>query len=290
MRPDILTPVRLPTSCLVVLVGPSGSGKSHWAAEQLPARADRVLRRPAGRWSESSEHDQRAGTDAFEVLDLIVERRLSPAACSPSSTPSASTRAAGASTVDLARRARRRLPRGGVRHPRRRLPGPQPGPGPIAVPAKVLTAQLAAGDEAAADLADEGFDGVHRADRPVEIVAGRRWSAPATRPAARRRRPPALRAAAVVVRRPAARAVSADRLAEIGVRRRGRRLLQHLGHGPRGADPPGGAAVGGHARELDDAGVAGGPDPHRPARHPRHAASPCAIPPTWPRSSPPSTC
>src|SRR5436305_5331358 len=67
--------VRLPASCLVVLIGPSGSGKSMWAAEQF--RAGQVvssdgLRALVG----EGEHDQRAGKDAFDVLDLVVERRL----------------------------------------------------------------------------------------------------------------------------------------------------------------------------------------------------------------------
>lgn len=67
--------LRLSSSCLVVLVGPSGSGKSTWAAERFPTdrivSADR-LRAMVG----EDEHDQRAGADAFAVLDLIVDRRL----------------------------------------------------------------------------------------------------------------------------------------------------------------------------------------------------------------------
>jgi F420-dependent oxidoreductase-like protein len=66
---------RLPAPALVVLVGPPASGKSTWAATHL--RADVVvssdrLRALVG----EGEHDQRAGTDAFDVLDLVVERRL----------------------------------------------------------------------------------------------------------------------------------------------------------------------------------------------------------------------
>ena len=67
--------IRLPASCLVVLVGPSGSGKSAWAAEWFPpgrvVSADH-LRSLVG----EGEHDQRAGTDAFAVLDLVLDRRL----------------------------------------------------------------------------------------------------------------------------------------------------------------------------------------------------------------------
>ena len=67
--------LRLPASCLIVLVGPSGSGKSAWAVEQF--RPEQVvssdeLRALVG----EGEHDQRAGKDAFDVLDLVVDRRL----------------------------------------------------------------------------------------------------------------------------------------------------------------------------------------------------------------------
>jgi F420-dependent oxidoreductase-like protein len=67
--------VRLAEGSLVVLVGPPGSGKSTWAAGQF--RPDQVvssdgLRSVVG----TGEHDQRASKDAFDVLDLVVERRL----------------------------------------------------------------------------------------------------------------------------------------------------------------------------------------------------------------------
>ncbi|HEX7168538.1 MAG TPA: TIGR03560 family F420-dependent LLM class oxidoreductase [Acidimicrobiales bacterium] len=67
--------IRLPHRCLVVLVGPSGSGKSHWAERAF--RPDQVvstdrLRALVG----EGEHDQRASKDAFEVLDSVLERRL----------------------------------------------------------------------------------------------------------------------------------------------------------------------------------------------------------------------
>lgn len=64
----------LPAPCLVVLVGPAGSGKSTWAAEQF--RAEQVvssdrLRAVVG----EGEDDLAASTDALAVLDDIVSRR-----------------------------------------------------------------------------------------------------------------------------------------------------------------------------------------------------------------------
>jgi len=66
---------RLPDPCLVVLVGPAGCGKSTWAAQWF--RSDVIvssdqLRALVG----TGEKDQRAGTAAFEVLDLVVDHRL----------------------------------------------------------------------------------------------------------------------------------------------------------------------------------------------------------------------
>ncbi len=67
--------VRFPIPCLVVLVGPSGSGKSAWAATNF--RADLVISSDSLRaLVGEGEHDQRAGHDAFDVLDLVLERRL----------------------------------------------------------------------------------------------------------------------------------------------------------------------------------------------------------------------
>jgi len=66
--------LRLAASCVVVLVGPSASGKTTWADEWFApgqvVSADR-LRALVGK----GEHDHRAGTDAFAVLDLVLERR-----------------------------------------------------------------------------------------------------------------------------------------------------------------------------------------------------------------------
>jgi alkanesulfonate monooxygenase SsuD/methylene tetrahydromethanopterin reductase-like flavin-dependent oxidoreductase (luciferase family)/predicted kinase len=67
--------VTLPDPALVVLVGPSGSGKSVWAAEHYGPHevvsSDR-LRAVVG----SGEHDLEASDDAFALLDQIVAARL----------------------------------------------------------------------------------------------------------------------------------------------------------------------------------------------------------------------
>jgi alkanesulfonate monooxygenase SsuD/methylene tetrahydromethanopterin reductase-like flavin-dependent oxidoreductase (luciferase family)/predicted kinase len=67
--------VTLPDPALVVLVGPSGSGKSAWAAEHYGPHevvsSDR-LRAVVG----SGEHDLEASDDAFALLDQIVAARL----------------------------------------------------------------------------------------------------------------------------------------------------------------------------------------------------------------------
>jgi alkanesulfonate monooxygenase SsuD/methylene tetrahydromethanopterin reductase-like flavin-dependent oxidoreductase (luciferase family)/predicted kinase len=67
--------VTLPDPALVVLVGPSGSGKSVWAAEHYRLHevvsSDR-LRAVVG----SGEHDLDASADAFALLDQIVAARL----------------------------------------------------------------------------------------------------------------------------------------------------------------------------------------------------------------------
>lgn len=66
--------LELPSPCLVVLVGPAGSGKTRWAAEHFPGRVvgSDALRALAG----EGEDDLRASVDAFALLDDVLERRM----------------------------------------------------------------------------------------------------------------------------------------------------------------------------------------------------------------------
>ena len=77
MHEDSLQPtaLRLADPSLVVLVGTTAAGKSHWALSQFQpdqvVSSDR-LRAVVG----EGERDQRASRDAFELLELIVDKRL----------------------------------------------------------------------------------------------------------------------------------------------------------------------------------------------------------------------
>jgi alkanesulfonate monooxygenase SsuD/methylene tetrahydromethanopterin reductase-like flavin-dependent oxidoreductase (luciferase family)/predicted kinase len=70
-----VTTTPLPDPALVVLVGASGSGKSHWAAARYRPQevvSSDYLRSVVG----SGEHDLDASVDAFALLDQIVAARL----------------------------------------------------------------------------------------------------------------------------------------------------------------------------------------------------------------------
>nr|WP_211229424.1 AAA family ATPase [Nakamurella lactea] len=64
----------IPDPAMVVLVGPAGSGKSHWAAahyRQVEIVSSDQLRGVVG----SGPYDQAASADAFDLLDRIVAAR-----------------------------------------------------------------------------------------------------------------------------------------------------------------------------------------------------------------------
>jgi F420-dependent oxidoreductase-like protein len=159
--------IRLPAASVVVLIGPSGSGKSAWAATQFrPSQVVSTdeLRALVG----EGQHDQRACTDAFAVLDDVLERRFRRGLL----TVIDSLGLDAARRLDWLARARRHglachvvlfpTPPEVCRARNRERDRP--------VPPRVLARQLRAFDEARTAVAAEGFDGVHDAG-PVTIVA-----------------------------------------------------------------------------------------------------------------------
>ena len=158
--------MRLPDPCLVVLVGATAAGKSHWASEWFDpdqvVSSDR-LRAVVGR----GERDQRAGGDAFEVLDLIVAKRMRRrlATVIDSTGLDAGRRAAWrelAERHDVPAYAVLFDPPASVVRERNRARADP-------VPSKVVSAQLREAAGVADALAGEGFAGVHPAG-PVALV------------------------------------------------------------------------------------------------------------------------
>ena len=175
MLRDTAEQIRLADPCLVVLIGPAGCGKSTWAADSF--RPDQVvssdrLRAMVG----TGERDQRAGTAAFEVLDLVVDhrlrRRLTTVIDSTALEP-----ARRRAYLDAARR--RGMPIAAVlfdvpeREVRRRNKGR-----PDAVPSAVLTSQFRSLAAVRAEIGDEGFDVVITADDGVVLVPSQFVDAP----------------------------------------------------------------------------------------------------------------
>jgi F420-dependent oxidoreductase-like protein len=183
-RSELIAPLRLPDPCLVVLVGATASGKSHWARDWFHpdqvVSSDR-MRAVVG----AGERDQRASRDAFEVLDLIVDKRLRRGL----------TTVIDSTGLEAGRRAGWRAlgerhgvpayavilepPAAVVRERNRARGSPVPG--------KVVTAQLREAADVFDRLAGEGFAGVHRAG-PVELVPPAFLTAP--RSAARQKEDP----------------------------------------------------------------------------------------------------
>ncbi len=147
----------LPDPALVVLVGPSGSGKSHWAggryrSSEIVSSDD--LRGVIG----SGRHDLDASKDAFELLDLIVAGRVRRGLCTVVDTLGLDD-ARRQALLDLARE--HRLPAIVVRFDtppalcrRRNAARDRP------VPARVLADQLRSYTQVASALDTEGWDRV----------------------------------------------------------------------------------------------------------------------------------
>ncbi len=170
-----MDPIRLPDPCLVVLVGATASGKSHWAGQWFHpdhvVSSDR-LRAVVG----LGERDQRASRDAFEVLDLIVEKRLRRRLLTVVDSTGLDARRRAA-WVDAATRhgvpayaVVLDAPEREVRARNRAREAP--------VPPAVVRSQLQAAAGIASALEQEGFAGVHPAGS-VELVPAAFLSAPA---------------------------------------------------------------------------------------------------------------
>ncbi len=146
------------TPAVVVLVGPSASGKSTWAAEHFSSGeivSSDALRAAVG----LGEHDQRASQDAFEALDLIVRARVRRGLTTVIDTlgldEDLRTR-----SIALARDAGLAVHAVGFDTPpavcRSRNKDRSPP-----VPARVLSSQIDRWTHVRKRLAEEGFDSVH---------------------------------------------------------------------------------------------------------------------------------
>jgi F420-dependent oxidoreductase-like protein len=148
---------RLPEPCLVVLVGPAGCGKSTWAARWF--RPEHVISSDRMRaMVGTGERDQRAGTAAFEVLDLVVDHRLRRGLTTVVDS-TALEPGRRKSYVDAAHRrgipvvaAVFDVPEREVRRRNRQRPD--------GVPAAVITAQLRSLGATRSSIDTEGFDAV----------------------------------------------------------------------------------------------------------------------------------
>lgn len=158
----------VPTPCLIVLVGVSGSGKSTWASENTgPGEtvSSDALRQQVGQ----SAQDQHASADAFAVLEDIVRRRLARQlltvvdATSLEDEARARYRAlaaeAGVACVAVA------FPTDAATCKKRNRARPHP------VPPQVLDRQLRAFARVLPLLESEGFDAVFAQPAPLRRLA-----------------------------------------------------------------------------------------------------------------------
>jgi F420-dependent oxidoreductase-like protein len=158
--------MRLPDPCLVILVGATASGKSHWASQHFPAdqivSSDR-LRAVVG----TGERDQRASKDAFEVLDLIVAKRLRRRLTTviDSTGLDLKRRKAWRSLADQNKMAAYAIKFETPEHLVHERNKAKDAP----VPNKVVGAQLKSAANVAEQLSSEGFAGVHPPG-PVTLV------------------------------------------------------------------------------------------------------------------------
>jgi len=159
-------PLRLPSPCLVVLAGPTASGKSTWAATHFPPGqvvSSDDLRGVVG----TGADDIAASADAFALLEEIVRRRMTRGLTTVIDT-TGSDAARRAAWRDLARThglacvaVAFDVPAREIRARNRARERP--------VPADAVTAQLRAWPGVRDALAGEGFDRM-LAPEPVRVV------------------------------------------------------------------------------------------------------------------------
>jgi predicted kinase len=159
--------LRLPAPSLIVLVGPSASGKSTWAAKYFAPDeivSSDTLRAVVG----AGEDDQAASTIAFDLLDRIVTERMRRGRTTVIDTTGLD-RKSRKGWIDMAREAG--VPAHAIVFDtapevceRRNETAHRP------VPKTVLRKQISRFKEAKAQLADDGFAGVH-VEQPTAVVA-----------------------------------------------------------------------------------------------------------------------
>ncbi|MGI9614273.1 MAG: LLM class flavin-dependent oxidoreductase, partial [Acidimicrobiales bacterium] len=158
--------IKLTADALVVLAGPSGAGKSLWAAEMF--RSSQVVSSDALRGVVGEhQHDLRASGDSFDVLDLVVDRRLARGLLTIVDTLGMDT---DRHEVWLASAAKHGRPTHFVRFdtdPKTCRKHNKARSSPV--PSKVLSAQLAKWDEVA-DQLGVGFDETHVGPQPAVVV------------------------------------------------------------------------------------------------------------------------
>ena len=244
--------IRLEADALVVLAGPSGSGKSMWAATWF--RSNQIvssdeLRAVVG----EHRHDLRASADAFEVLDAVVARRLARGLLTVVDTLGMDVdRLVSWST--LARE------HGRPSHlvlfdedPKvcRRRNNARPAP----VPSNVLSAQFERWEETRAELG-ESFDHEHPSG-PVAVLPSAVLAAGAVGVTGQADTKMAFGLQISAFDWPGGN----DTIAEDLHANRGRGgaggVRWRVGDGPLHADPPGRAGMGRHARGLHHARLSG---------------------------------